>query len=70
MSRRYGKLPLKDQKRVLNLCMGAGGEYYQALFEFVTTDMGATAVCRKHFISESTLERAVKRYYVQFAAEL
>lgn len=58
------------QQKVLNLCMEAGGEHYQALYEFVTTDVGATAVCRKHFLSQSTLERAVRKYYVRFAETL
>lgn len=70
ISRRYKRLPLGQQKRILNLCMDAGGEYYQALFEFVTTDQGAVAVCMKHYLSESTLERIVRRYYVRFAESL
>ena len=70
MSRRYRHLPQAQQRRILNLCMEAGGEYYQALFEFVTTDSGATAVCMKHYLSESTLERIVRKYYVLFAQKL
>ena len=66
-SRMYQYLSQKDQQRVQNLCAEAGGEYYQALFEFVTTDAGAIEVCRKHYISQSTLERIVRRYYVAFA---
>ena len=50
--------------------MEAGGEYYQALYEFVTSDVGATAVCRKHFLSQSTLERIVRKYYILFAESL
>lgn len=46
---------------------GGGGEYWKALFEFVTTDTGAAEICRKHYISASTLERAVRRYYVKYA---
>ena len=42
----------------------------QGLFEFVTTDAGATAVCMKHFLSRSTLERAVRRYYESFPQNL
>lgn len=65
-SRRYRRLPLKDRRRIEGLCMEAGGEHYQALLEFVTTDSGAVAVCTKHYISQSTLERAVRRYYLAF----
>lgn len=66
-SRMHGLLPASEQQRILNLCMEAGGEYYQALYEFVTSDAGATAVCCKHFLSRSTLERIVRKYYILFA---
>ncbi len=69
-SKLHKALPADEQRRILNLCMEAGGEYYQALYEFVTGDVGATAVCRKHFLSQSTLERIVRRYYVLFAESL
>ena len=69
-SKLYAMLSKEMQQRILVLCTKAGGEYYQALFEFVTTDAGATAVCRKHFISQSTLERIVRRYYILFAKSI
>lgn len=70
VSRLYRHLSAQRRKQILNLCAQAGGEYYQALFEFVTTDAGASAVCAKHFLSQSTLERIVRRYYVAFAETL
>jgi hypothetical protein len=70
MSRLYIELPMTEQQRIRNLCMEAGGEYYQALFEFVTGTAGAEAVCCKHFLSRSTLERIVRKYYIRFAASL
>lgn len=69
-SRLYKDLPADGQQRILNLCAKAGGEYYQALYEFVTSDVGATAVCHKHFLSRSTLERIVRKYYILFAESL
>lgn len=66
-SRRYRSLPLAQRKRIDALCCRAGGEYAEALKEFVTTDRGATEVCGKHFISKSTLVRIVKRYYMEFS---
>ena len=69
-SRLYATLGKEAQQQIIALCTKAGGEYYQALFEFVTTDVGATAVCHKHFLSQSTLERIVRRYYVLFAESL
>lgn len=65
-SKRYRRLPQKEKRRIEGLCMDAGGEHYQALLDFVTTDMGAAAVCMRHYISQSTLERAVRRYYLAF----
>ena len=69
-SRLYRELTEEQQHKLLNLCLQCGGEHYQALFEFVTTDAGATAVCMKHFLSRSTLERAVRRYYESFTQNL
>ena len=69
-SRQYRRLPQKEKRRIEGLCMDAGGEYYQALLEFVTTNQGAAMVCTKHYISESTLERAVRRYYLAFEKQL
>lgn len=66
-SRIYNELPPDKQKAVVYLCMeAAGGDYYQALFEFVTTDAGATEICLKHHLSRSTLERIVRKYYKSF----
>lgn len=65
-SRRFKRLPRAQQDRIRKLCQEAGGEYAEALFTFVTTDMGAVEVCGNYFISESTLERAVRRYYLAF----
>ena len=65
-SRTYDQLSPSQQRKIVDLCLRAGGEYHAALFEFVTTDAGATAVCMRHHLSQSTLERAVRRYYEQF----
>ena len=65
-SLRYKRLSQKEKRRIEGLCMEAGGEHYQALLEFVTTKQSAKMVCAKYFISESTLIRAVRRYYRAF----
>lgn len=69
-SRLYKDLPEEEQRVILNLCLEHGGESYQALFEFVTTDATATAVCMKHCLSKSTLHRMVRRYYEDFPKKL
>lgn len=65
-SRCYQELTEKEKHRIFNLCMKAGGEYCQALFEYVTTDESATSVCLRHHLSRSTLERIVRKYYANF----
>ena len=69
-SRIYRDLHPEAQKKILDLCAECGGEYYQALFEFVTTDATATAICMKHYIGKSTLYRAVRKYYESFPKSL
>ena len=66
VSKLYMELPEREQAGILRLCKEAGGEHYRALFEFVTGDVGAAGVCRRHFLSQSTLERMVRRYYILF----
>lgn len=70
MSRAYKTLSTAQQKKILNLCAECGGEHHQALFEFVTTDVGATAVCMEHHLSRSTMERMVRKYYERFPKRL
>lgn len=69
-SRRYKQLTRKQQEKIRSLCREAGGEHAEALFEFVTTDSGAVEVCARFYISESTLERVVKKYYLAFQKNL
>lgn len=69
-SRLYRMLPVEEKKRIVKICEAAGGEHAQALLEFVTTDAGATSVCRHHYLSQSTLERVVRKYYTAFAEDM
>ena len=67
VSKLYKELPPAAQQKIVNLCMECGKGNYQALFEFVTTDAGATAVCMKHHIaSKTTIYRMVREYYLKF----
>lgn len=65
-SRLYRELPKGMQAKIRKLCEEAAGEYADALMLFVTTDTEKAEVCAKYFISESTLERVVRRYYLAF----
>lgn len=62
----YRRLPKKDQERIWKHCQEAGGEYAEALLEFVTTERGYAAICMKHHLSKDTLYRAVKKFYERF----
>lgn len=66
ISRRYKKLSQKEKDKIKKLCLLCGGEYYQALFEFVTTNASGAAICLKHYISKGTLYKMVRRYYEEF----
>ena len=68
-SKLYKELDAQQQKTIRRLCKDVGGEYAKALFEFVTTNTGAKAVCAKYFLSRSTLERITKKYYIAFLEE-
>ena len=70
VSRQYKELPKEDQRKIVNLCLLHGGEHYQALFDFVTTDTTATAITMKYYISRATLYRAVCKYYEGFPKKL
>lgn len=70
LSRSYRELPERRKEIIRDLCEECGGEYSEALLEFVTTSAGAVAVCMRHHLSESTLERVVKKYYETFPRRL
>ena len=69
LSRLYDQMPEDKQEKIQQLCHEAGGEHSQALFVFVTTDISATAICARYFLSRSTLERVVRKYYMIFPTE-
>ena len=69
-SKMFCRLGVQEQRKIRKLCEDAGAQYKNAVFDFVTTDQNATYVCSRHFISRSTLERAVRKYYIAAAKKL
>lgn len=69
-SRLFRTLPAKKQARIRYLCQDAGGQYSEALLDYVTGNMSAPEVCAKYYISQSTLDRVVRKYYVIFPRSL
>lgn len=70
VSRRYKELDETAKQKILNLCMECGGEYYRALFEFVTTDAGAVALSQRYGMDKATMYRMVRKYYSRFPTRL
>lgn len=63
-SLRFDALPEWEKKKIHRLCRAAGGEHAEAVMAFVTGRSVADAICRKYYISRSTLERKVRKYYL------
>lgn len=63
-SKRYKKLKPEEKEIIEKACKEAGEEYWQAVLEFVTTSNGIVKVSMRHHLSESTLYRAIRRYYI------
>jgi len=68
LSLRYKKASRAERAMIRRCCARTG--YSGAVFEFVTGSKGAVYICGKYFISESTLERAVREYYIAMKQEL
>ena len=67
VSRSYKQLPDQEREKIRLLCRETGGPYSRALLEYVTAEVSPEAVCMKHYVSRSTLYRAVRRYYEGFS---
>lgn len=65
--RRFHRLDKEEQKKIREICRKAAGVHAPAVLEYVTAGRTSVAVCDKYRMSESTLERMVKRLYVALA---
>lgn len=59
----YANQPPEIQKKIHNLCMEVAGEYYQALFDVLTTRKGITQIAFEHHVSESQIYKLRKNFY-------
>ena len=66
VSRSYNQMSDQEREKIQLLCREAGGPYSGALLEYVTKEVSPDTVCMKHYVSRSTLYRAVRRYYEGF----
>lgn len=69
-SRQYRALDEAAQQKILNLCLTCGGEHYQALFDYMTTDASATEISLRYYLDRATLYRKVKHYYENFPRQI
>lgn len=66
----YRDLPPHEQQIIREVCAAVGGdEYAPALFEFVTTDHGCTAISMRHNLSYPTLWRYVRKTYLEISRQ-
>ena len=63
LSQRYKLLPSEKKSMIRQACRNAAGNAQKAVLEYVSTDCDSAYICGKYALSESTLERMVRRYY-------
>lgn len=63
LSQRYRMLNAEKKNMIRQACRDAAGSAQKAVLEYVTTECDSRFICDKHALSESTLERMVRRYY-------
>lgn len=60
-------MPENIQKKVLNLCIEVGGDYYQALYAMLTDDTkNVHGIAQEFHISETQLYYYRKKFYEQW----
>lgn len=62
----YDDLPQDIQHKINDLCLKCGGEYYNALFRVLTTDISIRYIAIEECISETNLYRLRLRFYNEF----
>lgn len=55
--------PEEVQRKILNLCMKAGGVYYRALYDVVTSEDSIRRIAIRHHVSETLLYKLRKTFY-------
>lgn len=62
----YRDLPKYTQEKIQRLCAEAGGAYSAALWEVMCTRETVTAIALRHHVSEMTLYRARKEFFLRW----
>lgn len=69
-SKLYRQMGKEERGRIDRVVRKAGGQYWKALLDFVTTNKSATEIEMGYYISRATLYRAQQRYYEMLDREL
>ncbi len=64
----YDAQPKTVKTKINKLCSKIGGEFKDALFEFVTTEKTAVEIGMKYYVSESKLYDLRKKFYESWKA--
>lgn len=59
----YRDLPEDMQRKILNLCIEVGGEYYGALFALMASGESVTKVSMEYYVGETLLYRLRRTFY-------
>ena len=62
----YRDMPKHTQEKIQRLCRDAGGAYSAALWEVMCTRETVTAIALRHHVSEMTLYRARKVFFLRW----
>lgn len=62
----YRKLSTREKNVIDELCVKTGNGYGAAVHEYMTTAASRTKICKQYYISEATLNRAVRRFIQEF----
>lgn len=64
----YDRQPPGVRQKIDRLCGSCGGEYADALRALMCDGESITALSMRHYVSESTLLRARRRFYESWSA--
>lgn len=62
----YRDAPKHTREKIQRLCREAGGAYSAALWELMCTRETIVSIALRHHVSESTLYRARREFYVRW----
>lgn len=63
MCHNYKMMPKDIQEKIEDTCIKACGDYWKAVFEYMTTNKTFVKICMEHYISESTLSESITKFY-------